>query len=145
LILYLDTSALIKLYVTEPGSDETESLREQADLVATVMMTYAEAAAAFARRIREQPVMVASLSLARDEFFADWPQYLGIPIDQRLLHQAARLADAFALRGYDSVQLAAAHILQLQGVPGIVFASFDERLATAANLIGLGSPFMKSR
>jgi predicted nucleic acid-binding protein len=39
LILYLDTSALIKLYVTEPGSDETESLREQADLVATVMIT----------------------------------------------------------------------------------------------------------
>jgi predicted nucleic acid-binding protein len=145
LILYLDTSALIKLYVTEPGSDETESLRAQADLVATVMITYAEAAAAFARRIREQPVMVASLSLARDEFFADWPLYLSIPIDQRLLHQAARLADAFALRGYDSVQLAAAHILQLQGVPRIVFASFDERLATAASLIGLDSPFMKSR
>jgi predicted nucleic acid-binding protein len=145
LILYLDTSALIKLYVTEPGSDETESLREQADQVATVMITYAEAAAAFARRIREQPVMAESLSLARGEFFADWPLYLGMPIDQRLLHHAARLADAFGLRGYDSVQLAAAHILQLHSVPGIVFASFDERLANAASLIGLVSPFMKSR
>lgn len=55
------------------------------------------------------------------------------------------VADAFALRGYDSVQLAAAHTLQLQGAPGIVFAAFDERIANAASLIGLDSPFMKSR
>jgi predicted nucleic acid-binding protein len=68
-----------------------------------------------------------------------------MPIDQRLLNEAARLSDAFALRGYDSVQLAAARSLQLQGVTEIVFASFDERLANAASLIGLDSPFMKSR
>jgi predicted nucleic acid-binding protein len=145
LILYLDTSALIKLYVTEPGSVETEALRARADVVATVMISYAEAAAAFARRIREQPTMFDALSLARGEFYADWPQYLGMPIDQRLLNEAARLSDAFALRGYDSVQLAAARSLQLQGVTEIVFASFDERLANAASLIGLDSPFMKSR
>lgn len=145
MILYLDTSALIKLYVTEPGSDETEALRVLADQLATVMISYAEAAATFARRIREQPAMADSLSLARGEFVADWPRYMGIPIDQRLLNEAARLADAFALRGYDSVQLAAARILQLQGVAEIVFASFDERLANAASLIGLDTPFMKSR
>jgi predicted nucleic acid-binding protein len=109
------------------------------------MISYAEAVATFARRIREQPTMADALSMARDEFYADWPRYLGMPIDQHLLNEAARLADAFALRGYDSVQLAAARILQTQGVPEIVFASFDQRLANAASLIGLNSPLSKSR
>jgi predicted nucleic acid-binding protein len=141
LILYLDTSALIKLYVSEAQSDAVERLREQASIVATVMVSYAEAAATFARRIREQPTMANDLSAARREFFADWPLYLRFPVSQPLLDEAARLADGFALRGYDSVQLAAARLVGQDH--DIVFASFDTRLANAAELLGMKLPFPK--
>lgn len=142
MILYLDTSALIKLYVSEVQSGAVEGLREQADIVATVMISYAEAAATFARRIREQPGVTNELSAARGDFFADWPSYLRLTVSQPLLDEAARLADAFALRGYDSVQLAAARLLAVDH--DIVFASFDTRLANAAALLGMESPFAKS-
>lgn len=142
MILYLDTSALMKLYVSEAQTDAVEGLREQADIVATVMISYAEAAATFARRIREQPAVTSELSAARQDFYADWPSYLRLSVSQPLLDEAARLADAFALRGYDSVQLAAARLLAAEH--DIVFASFDTRLANAAALLGMESPFAKS-
>ena len=46
-------------------------------------------------------------------------------------------AEAFALRGYDSVQLAAAHNLQEQFDLPLTFACFDRRLNQAAQLLQL--------
>jgi len=48
-----------------------------------------------------------------------------------------QLADAFALRGYDSVQLAAAHELHVNAEQTFVFASYDLRLNQAAQLLQL--------
>ena len=48
-----------------------------------------------------------------------------------------QFADAFALRGYDSVQLAAAHELHVNAEQPVVFASYDRRLNQAAQLLQL--------
>ena len=48
-----------------------------------------------------------------------------------------QFADAFALRGYDSVQLAAAHELHVNAEQTVVFASYDRRLNQAAQLLQL--------
>lgn len=45
MILYLDTSALVKLYVRERGSVSVRALVEQADVVASSVIAYAEARA----------------------------------------------------------------------------------------------------
>ncbi|MCU0530435.1 MAG: hypothetical protein MUD04_13360 [Cyanobium sp. Prado107] len=47
------------------------------------------------------------------------------------------MADAFALRPYDSVQLAAAHELQRCTGQPLAFACFDRRLNQAARLLQL--------
>jgi len=41
--LYPDTSALVKLYVEEEGSDEVKKACEQAQVVVTCRLAYAEA------------------------------------------------------------------------------------------------------
>jgi hypothetical protein len=48
-----------------------------------------------------------------------------------------QFADAFALRGYVSVQLAAAHELHVNAEQPVVFASYDRRLNQAAQLLQL--------
>ena len=48
-----------------------------------------------------------------------------------------QFADAFALRGYDSVQLAAVHELHVNAEQTVVFASYDRRLNQAAQLLQL--------
>lgn len=49
MILYVDTSALVKVYVTEPGSSEVRGRIDEAEAVATALVTYAEARAALAQ------------------------------------------------------------------------------------------------
>jgi len=53
MILYLDTSALVKVYVEEEGSPLVQGLIAGASLVATSRIAYAEARAALARASRE--------------------------------------------------------------------------------------------
>jgi predicted nucleic acid-binding protein len=53
LILYLDTSALVKLYVEEAGTGEVATRVDEATIVATCRVAYAQARAAFARHRRE--------------------------------------------------------------------------------------------
>ncbi len=45
--------------------------------------------------------------------------------------------DTFALRGYDSVQLAAARQLQQAAWEELHFACFDARLQKAARMLGM--------
>ena len=52
MIPYLDASALVKRYVTEPGSREVIELTTNTAAVATVLGSRAEVAAAFGRAVR---------------------------------------------------------------------------------------------
>ena len=56
-ILYLDTSSLVKMYVEEPGSLQAEV--EGSELVTTSIVAYGEARAALARRRREGSLTAA--------------------------------------------------------------------------------------
>ena len=53
------------------------------------------------------------------------------------MESAGRLADGFALRAYDSVQLAAARELHITTALPLSFASYDRRLNQAAQLLQL--------
>ena len=136
---YLDTSALLKLYVDEAGSDAVwRALDDQP--VATCRITWAEACAALARREREFPAAEATWSLARDRLARDWPAFHVIEVTQALVAQAGEFASVFALRGYDAVQLAAGRSVQAALDAPPMFLAFDRRLNRAARLLGLGLP-----
>ena len=137
MILYCDTSALIKLLVREPGSDRMHQASSEAEAIGVCRITWAEAMAAMARRQREDPASSTDLEQARQLLNRTWAQFVIVAISQRLVEAAGRYADAFALRGYDSVQLAAAHELNLSTDLPITFASFDRRLNQAAQLLQL--------
>jgi predicted nucleic acid-binding protein len=130
-ILYLDTSALVKLYVEEPGTGAVVAGVERARAVVTVRVTYAEARAAFARHAREGGASPAQLRRVTKQLDVDWGSYGVIEVTEPLVHRAGMLAERHALRGYDAVQLAAA--LEVRRAGGEVeFACFDARLSLAA-------------
>jgi predicted nucleic acid-binding protein len=137
LILFADTSALLKLYVDEPGSAETACAAADADVIAVCRITWVEMMSAFARRAREQPADRPALAQAGSRFVADWPQYLTVEMTQPLMQLAGDYAEAFALRAYDSVQLAALQTLRVQAAEVPRFACFDTRLLKAAQVLGI--------
>lgn len=140
MILYCDTSALIKLYLSEAGSAAVKKLVRGAEAVATCRVSWAEAHAALAHRVRAVPGDAAAVARAKRAFAADWPKFVIVEITQKVSGRAAEYADTFALRGYDSVQLACAHALAEEaGVP-VGFAGFDERLNKAAKMLAMDAP-----
>jgi uncharacterized protein len=129
-IVYLDTSAVVKLYVEEHGTDIASSAVDRATRVATSRVTYAEARAAFARARREGVLTPSMLRAVVDRFDADWGSYDVVEVTEPLVRRAGALAEKRALRGFDSIQLASA-LEALRGVHG-VFLCWDDRLARAA-------------
>jgi predicted nucleic acid-binding protein len=143
-ILYCDSSALVKLYVVEPGSEEVRAAVEAAEAVATCRITWAEIHAALSRRAREAPQDAAAIETAKQAFAAEWLHYVVIEVSQSIVERAGEFADTFALRGYDAVQLAAAQILAETSGEACAFACFDLRLAKAAKVLGLRAPAGKT-
>jgi predicted nucleic acid-binding protein len=140
LILFCDTSALVKLYIVEPQSDQMNALVAEAEAVAVVRIAWAEFHAALARRAREVPADAPAVDDARRALAEDWTHYLILEVGQSLVERAGEFADAFALRGYDAVQLAAAHELATEAERLVAFACADQRLARAAKILGLDVP-----
>lgn len=137
MILFCDTSALIKLYITEEGSAELKALMQEAEVVAVCRIAWAEAFAALSRRAREVPEDVTTIEQAKAALALDWPHFLVLEIDQSLVEVAGEYADTFALRGYDSIQLAAAFEAGRISQTPIFFACYDIRLNKAAKLLGM--------
>lgn len=134
--LYLDTSALIKLYVEEAGADRVEAAVEKAEVVATSVVAYAEARSGLARRHREKDFTASEYQGIVSELDASWRGYERLGLTEELALEAGTLADNHALRGFDAVHLASALRLA-QRFPHSTFLAFDSRLSAAAERTSL--------
>ena len=137
MILFCDTSALLKLFIDEQGSESMINARSSSKGIAVCRITWAESMAALAQRTRFNGTNQSGLAQARSIFEQAWPGFVIADITQPLVEKAGVFAEAFALRGYDSVQLAAAHQLHEQFALPLTFACFDRRLNQAAKLLKL--------
>jgi len=136
-ILYVDTSALVKLYVPEPESGAVQALMGSAQVAAVSLIAFAEARAAFARKRRERAVNPKDYRRIVREFDDDWDHYFVVDVTEPLVKRAAQLADKHGLRGYDAIQLSSAIVLRDQSGEAVSFCCFDGRLLRASRREGL--------
>jgi predicted nucleic acid-binding protein len=136
-ILFCDTSALIKLLIDEPGSDQMQRASAASEAIPVCRITWAEAMTGMARRSREDPISADAIELARQRLMQTWAAFSIVEVNQELGETAGRFADGFALRAYDNVQLAAAHLLDVNTEQPLIFASYDRRVNQAAQLLQL--------
>ncbi len=114
MICYLDTSALVKLYVFEEGTDLVRRQVNEASIIATAKVAYPETRAALARGKREEILTLSAYKEAVMNFIADWPSYFVLELTDSVMYKAGELAENYKLRGFDSIHLASA--LTLAGV-----------------------------
>jgi uncharacterized protein len=136
-ILYVDTSTLVKLYVPEPESGAVQALMGSAQVAAVSLIAFAEARAAFARKRRERAVNPKDYRRIVREFDDDWDHYFVVDMTEPLVKRAAQLADKHGLRGYDAIQLSSAIVLREQSGEAVSFCCFDGRLLRASRREGL--------
>jgi predicted nucleic acid-binding protein len=136
-ILYLDTSALFRLYVPETGREAVVQATETWEVRCTHLIAFAElhAAVAKAERLRRLDREDADAILTRFEH--DWTALLVVDADEALVRRAGVLARQHGLRGYDSVHLAAAERLAATTpTEQVLLAAFDKDLVAAAARLG---------
>ena len=132
MILYLETSNLIKLYVEEEGTAEIKSLVKGADIVATSIISYAEARAALSRKYKEGGIEKRDYKLIKREFESDWNKYFILHVNNDIIKATGDLAEKHGLRGFDALHLASALSLKEKSATSVTFSSADRKLAQAA-------------
>ena len=137
MIVYLDTSALVKLYVEEEHSDTVRAVCKRAHVVSTSVIAYVEVRATFARVQREGYLGLEDYRQLVHDFEQDWPTYFVIEITETLVHRAGNLAEQYALRAYDALHLGSASVLQDEVEGGVLFGCFDSQLLEAAEVEGM--------
>jgi len=137
LILYLDTSAWLKLYVDERGTQEVIAAVQSAELVAISRIAYAEARAALARVLREKRTTRAEHRKRIAALDADYVEVLKVEVSEEVVRQAGELAESHALRGFDVIQLASARWLARKTRKPVRLVAFDKRVNEAAHALGL--------
>lgn len=137
MIIYLDTSALIKLYIQEAGSAQVEKQVHQANLSGTINLTKVEMAAALAKAVRMQVITEQESQTSWRDFTTQWPSIYQLDVSEVIRERAVQVIWAHHLRGYDAMHLAAAHVWREALGEEIIFATFDISLWQAGLESGL--------
>ncbi len=138
---YLDTSALVKLYIDEAGTDNLLSLAAsiERDTWAVSDLTRVEFRAAVGRRQREGNISAeTSLEICSELDQHAGSLYLVQPVTSSVVEEAISLLDRHSLRAYDSVQLASCIVLsRMEQTIARTFVCADAPLLQAATDEGL--------
>lgn len=140
---FLDSSALLKRYISEIGSNWVESLMppQAGNTIILAQITQAEVISAVSRRKRENIISARTaraIRLIMDRHFIR--RYLVVNLSISIIRLAEDLLENHSLRAYDSIQLASAleldNRLKQLGLSGLIFLSADKRLLAAVTSVG---------
>jgi predicted nucleic acid-binding protein len=135
--LYLDTSALVKRYVEETGSEDVLDWMDRAEMIGTGLVTRAEVASAITRATRMNYLTNQTSRKTLDKFRQEWESIHRLPTNEELIARADFMACQYGLRGYDAVHLAATLIWQEALMEPVTLATYDQELAIAGRNSGL--------
>lgn len=120
-LYFLDTSALTKLYVREPGSDFMLGLANESRRGQFVVLSISSVE--FRTAVRRRESFSAHLE----------SQFLQQPLTETLVDSANDLIDRHTLRAYDALQLAGCLALRSSsGEVDLIFLCADKALCRAA-------------
>ncbi len=132
---FLDTSALVKLYVEEPGTDRLLPLVDNhlENRFAVLTISAVEIRSAIRRRQRAGDLDDSAATAILESVQAHLEtRFMRQAINDTVIDAALEMIDRYALRAYDAVQLAGCLVLCAMTAEAFTFVCADHRLLGAA-------------
>lgn len=130
--VFLDSSALVKRYVDEDGSQELDDLLLQASSVAAAVIAPTEVVSALCRLRRESRLTARQYANARDALSTDLRDVTLVGIDEEVIIEAMNALERWPLRSADALHIACASTWSAD-----MFVSADQSQLRAARAKGL--------
>jgi uncharacterized protein len=135
-LYYLETSALVKLYVYEPGTERLVGLTagNAGHRFAILSLAQVEFRSAIRGQQRGGEISRSEADALIDSFHRHLEgRFLVQPFTESLLDVALALIDGYPLKGYDAMQLAGYLMLRsISGAEEPIFVCADKTLLSAA-------------
>jgi predicted nucleic acid-binding protein len=142
-VYFLETSALVKLYVRERGTTEMVRLLSQPGdhSFAVLALSRVELRGAVRRRERQGDITGGVAQSLLSRFEQHWSGLYQVqPLTDYVLEEACRFIDRYPLRAYDSVQLAGCSaVAQTIAPTQLKFVCSDQQLLEAATSEGIST------
>lgn len=133
---FADSSAIVKLYVDESGSEHVRQL----DAMYVSEIARVEVIAALWRKVRigdiGSDVCMRLIERFEDDLELEDGPLVTVLLDRETFKAAARFAGLHGLRAYDSVQLASALTVRSIDADCQIFVAYDQDLRRAARREG---------
>ena len=143
-VYFMDSSALVKRYISETGSTWVLGLFDPKlnNEVFIAAITSVEITAAITRRSRGGSISVVDAKVICNQLRNDLHRdYQIVEITESIINSGMAFAQTYGLRGYDAIQLAVGRVVNTlciaSGLPAITFVSADNELNAAGISEGL--------
>lgn len=109
---FFDTSALIKRYVDEPGSDTVDRIFELAGIIYIAQITLIESIATLRRLLHEKILNREQFHYLKNEIITDMAYFTVIPLNPSVENICLDILSDHQLKTLDSIQLASACVVK---------------------------------
>lgn len=130
--LFFDSSAFVKRFVAEKGSDEVETLCLNASVIALSSICFPEIISAMNRRLREKSITRKDYRLIKNRMIEEFEDIEIINIVPEVISKSVSLLEKNNLRTLDALHIASAIAWKCD-----LFVSADKRQIMAAKKSGL--------
>lgn len=126
---FIDTSALVKKYIQENGSDNFDKILAGVNDVGVAPIYWLELNSAVARRLKDKSLTKSQAEFILQESRTDLNYFQIVVWNEQLENQSSTLIHTYRLKTLDSIQLACARLSECD-----MFITSDQTLASAARL-----------
>ena len=125
--IFLDSSALVKRYILESGTEEVLEVCKEADEIIISVICIPEIISAFNRIIRDGKLSLEDYKKIKIDIFKDIEQATIIELSEKTIHESVISLEQCSLRAMDAIHIGSALICRPD-----LFLSSDSRQCDCA-------------
>lgn len=130
--VFVDTSALAKRYIAEPGSDKIAQVFTEATTIFVTILTLPELCSALNRLRRGKNIKRSQYTKVKEAVMNDFNDFSVLDLTPEVIAASITLLEQYPLKSFDALQIACA--LEIQAEAFVTADQQQQKAAQKSNL-----------